>query len=326
MPLYQTFGNATADAYGGGVTLRPTTIVDVFSGYPYTGNGTSQTITNNINLSTYGGMVWTKNRDTTYPHRVMDTTRGMSYQLDTASNSSQFNSYAYSANTDGYYIPSSDAAYNSSGHTYISWTFREQPKFFTQGTYTGNGSTQNIAHDLDSVPGCILVKDITNAGNWVVWHRGLSSGYYIQLNNSYPQSNFFAERNFGNNTTTVNPTSTQFTTGSLINSSGDTFVYYAFAHDAGGFGVTGTDNVISCGSFNAASGGSVNLGYQPQWILFRQADGYSNWYMYNSKTNKNLFADLNTAEGALSGMTFTSTGFDYAAFGGNWIYMVIRNG
>ena len=38
-------------------------IEDVFSTYLYNGTGASQTITNNINLSTNGGLVWLKCRN-----------------------------------------------------------------------------------------------------------------------------------------------------------------------------------------------------------------------------------------------------------------------
>jgi hypothetical protein len=45
-------GGAVAGAY----------IEDVFSTYLYTGNGSTQTITNGIDLDGEGGMVWTKSR------------------------------------------------------------------------------------------------------------------------------------------------------------------------------------------------------------------------------------------------------------------------
>jgi hypothetical protein len=38
-------------------------IEDVFSTYLYTGNGSTQTITNGIDLAGEGGMVWIKRRD-----------------------------------------------------------------------------------------------------------------------------------------------------------------------------------------------------------------------------------------------------------------------
>jgi hypothetical protein len=59
--------------------------------------------------------------------------------------------------------------------------------------------------------------------------------------------------------------------GANVNFDGDTYVAYLFAHDAGGFGLSGTDNVISCGSFTTNSNGqaTVDLGYEPQWVMVK---------------------------------------------------------
>jgi hypothetical protein len=48
-------------AAGGGFTA----IEDVFSTYLYTGNGSTQTITNGIDLAGEGGLVWIKSRTST---------------------------------------------------------------------------------------------------------------------------------------------------------------------------------------------------------------------------------------------------------------------
>ena len=63
MPLQATSGAASYDAFGGGVAVVPTYIEDVFSTYLYTGNGSTQTITNGIDLAGEGGLVWIKKRD-----------------------------------------------------------------------------------------------------------------------------------------------------------------------------------------------------------------------------------------------------------------------
>ena len=60
MPLQATSGAASYDAFGGGVPVVPAYIEEVFSTYLYTGNGSTQTITNGIDLSTKGGLTWIK--------------------------------------------------------------------------------------------------------------------------------------------------------------------------------------------------------------------------------------------------------------------------
>jgi hypothetical protein len=64
MPLQATSGAASQDAFGGnGVAVVPTYIEDVFSTWLYTGNGSTQTITNGIDLDGEGGLVWIKDRN-----------------------------------------------------------------------------------------------------------------------------------------------------------------------------------------------------------------------------------------------------------------------
>ena len=51
-------------------------VEDVFSTFLYTGNGTSQTITNGIDLAGEGGLVWIKRRDDAIQHYLADTVGG----------------------------------------------------------------------------------------------------------------------------------------------------------------------------------------------------------------------------------------------------------
>ncbi len=153
-------------------------IEDVFSTYLYTGNGTTQNIVNGIDLSTKGGLIWTKSRSNAYSHALIDTVRGGRYVLQSNSTSAPGDQGAsvVDFNTNGYTWTSTGNSWNNNlaaTNDYVGWTFRKQPKFFTQGTYSGNGSTQAITHDLGSALGCVIVKNITTSGSWIVWHRGL---------------------------------------------------------------------------------------------------------------------------------------------------------
>jgi hypothetical protein len=68
----------TAAAGNAGESLY---VEDVFSTYLYTGNGSTQSITNDIDLDGEGGMVWVKDRDGTGSHVLMDTERGIGKQV-----------------------------------------------------------------------------------------------------------------------------------------------------------------------------------------------------------------------------------------------------
>ena len=341
MPLQATSGAASYDAFGGGVAAVPNYIEECFSTTLYTGNGSTQTITNGIDLAGKGGAVWIKQRNAVNENAVYTTTLGAGKRLITNRTDSldslvptdvtAFNSNGFSLGVGG--VP------NPSGGTMVSWTFREQPKFFDVVTYTGNGvSGRSIAHSLGSTPGCIIVKTTNADDNWAVYHRSLSSGHYMILNStsgSISNSGVF---------TTTPPTSTDFIVGAdnATNFSGRTYVAYLFAHNAGGFGTSGNDNVITCGSYTGNGGlNEINLGFEAQWVLVKST-GVENWMLYdnmrgmanNSTGSAQLFANLTNAEqSGLSRIYATATGFamntsssQINTNGQAYIYIAIRRG
>ena len=288
MPVIETKGAASSQGFGefakqGGPA---TYIEDVFSTYLYAGTGAAQTITNNIDLSTKGGMTWLKDRVNASEHFLYDTNRGIGKYIASNATYGQQTSSAgkdlTAFNTNGFSLGLNQYGTNDSTGKYASWTFRKQPKFFDIVTYTGTGSARTIAHNLGSTPGCIIVKRTDTTGNWQVYHRELTSAAYsIQLNLTSAQ----ASANTVWNSTA--PTSSVFSVGTdaTVNASGGTYVAYLFAHNAGGFGASGADNVISCGSYegngNALSGSGtiISLGYEPQWVIVKNISAVSNWSM-----------------------------------------------
>ena len=83
MPLQSTSGAASYDAFGGGVAAVPKYIEDYFSTFLYKGTDATQTITNNIDLSTKGGLVWIKDRTSAANHYLFDTERGATSRIST---------------------------------------------------------------------------------------------------------------------------------------------------------------------------------------------------------------------------------------------------
>ena len=343
MPLQATSGAASYDAFGGGVPVVPQYIEDVFSTYLYTGTGANRTITNDIDLSTKGGMVWVKKRDsaTNSNNLLTDTVRGAQKPVLSNSTSAQLtasSTYLSAFTTSGFSL-GSDSNFNGSGNTFASWTFRKQPKFFDIVTYTGTGSNTTIAHALGSVPACIMVKRTDTSGDWQVYHRSLANTEYLVLNSTAAKATGATRWN------STTPTSTVFSIGTdaTVNASGGTYVAYIFAHDAGGFGLTGTDNVISCGTYSGnGSTQEINLGYEPQWILLKRASGgTSNWIIFDtmrgmSVTDANLlYPNASDAEAAggqqllsptAAGFSVNVNGTWYNASGSTYIYIAIRRG
>lgn len=314
-------------------------IEDVFSTYTYQGNGSTQTINNGIDLAGKGGMVWVKDRVQTYQHVLWDTERGTSVVLrsdSTAANASFPSSITY--NSNGFSLNAAQG--NESTDKTVSWTFRKQPKFFDIVTYTGNATSgRQISHSLGSAPGMIIVKRTDAVRNWVCFHRSLGNAGLIKLDQTAMAETASA---LWYNTT---PTSTYFAVNNDVdvNASGGTYVAYIFAHDAGGFGLTGTDNVISCGSFttDGSSKATINLGYEPQWLMYRPTNMTESWIMVDTMrgmgfgANNRLQANTANAEGNYGDGTSipTATGFniDLSVAGGYfasqpYIYIAIRRG
>ena len=293
---------------------------------------TSQSINKHV-------MSWGKPRDNGNYHALSDTLRGGAYGLVPNSTEAQRYSpsgqYIKRLTADGIVL-GSEGDINGSGNSMVNWAFRQAPKFFDVVTYTGDGSApRNIAHNLGSTPGCIIVKSTSSATNWAVYHRSLGATQLIRLNRDWASESSFQ------NWADTSPTSTQFTVGAdgSVNASGQTYVAYLFAHNAGGFGLNGTDNVISCGTFTTDGSGNatVNLGYEPQWILTKQSNAVNSWGIYDTMRGwsrgeqRYLLPDMSMAEGVINATNFvpTATGFTTSspyASSAPYIYIAIRKG
>jgi len=318
-------------------------VSSTFSTTLYDGTGTSPNkITNNIDLAGDGGLVWIKTRGTTADHCLGDTEQGAGY-------------YLQSNNTEGY--GSQDfgniVSFNSDGFTVgnytrvnvvgplVSWTFKKQAKFFDIVTYTGNGSSnRQISHNLGDEVGMLVVKRTDGANPWAVYHRGADAtapeDKELQLNAIDAAVNGYTTW------ARTAPTTTNFTVGSegKVNENGWSYVAYLFAHD------TDASSLIKCGSYTgngSTNGPTVNLGWEPQWLMTKNITATSNWMIIDKErgfvsggNDATLAADSTAAEngviGSVSAANPLSTGFKLTASvtaanapGATHIYMAIRN-
>ena len=184
----------------------------------------------------------------------------------------------------------------------------------------------------------IIIKCTSNGDHWYVYHRSvtLPNGIFLNLTAA-------AEDNSTRMATA--PTASVFTveTDAMVNYSGRTYVAYLFAHD------TSSTGIIQCGSFTMPGGGggsTIELGWEPQFILLKDCRHTQNWWMldtmtgYAASTGADPFtggkaAGLwpNLADPEYSGGNYgglRSTGFNWATnfnYGDNnttYIYMAIR--
>jgi hypothetical protein len=319
---------AAAGASGG-----PEYVDDVFSTFLFETTDVDVTINNGIDLAGKGGLVWNKSRSNAYTHELYDTVRGGANSLRSNSTDSQANSTRYQINfANNGFTWKESGGWGSSN--FCSWAFREAPKFFDVVTYTGNGTNRTIAHNLGSVPGMIIVKRTDTTGAWQVYHRSLANTEYLVLNTTAAKATGATRWN------STTPTSTVFSLGTdaTVNANTGTYVAYLFAHDAGGFGAAGTDNVISCGEFTTDGSGNtpqVNLGFEPQYILYKRSNSTGSWCILDNMRGLNLtssagelVANIVDVEGDGPRLKVNATGF-YDDAGGlsanaTHIYMAIR--
>ena len=301
---------------------------DVFSAYTYTGNGSTQTINNGIDLAGEGGLVWARARDSASGgHFLSDTVRGINNVL--SSNGTSGNSAAtyYTGVTSSGFGLSSNAVLNGTGGagfgtSYISWTFRKAPKFFDVVTFTtGTDGVISFPHSLGSAPGMVVFKQTALNGSWYTWHRSLPNGTGLLLNSENQQSNFgFISANFTASTISV-PASV------IASSSGHAWVAYLFAHDPS------ADGIIQCGSFTGTPS-SVTLGWEPQYLMIKRTDLSGDWNIYDTARNwvsssgadSRLKANLANAEQSVDDYGGpNATGFNFRnEASGTYIYLAIR--
>ena len=291
-----------------------------------------------------GGLVWLKARTNAESHFLFDAVAGGTSGGALQSNSTNARGANNAAgvnqfNSDGFQLGTGLA--NDLNIPAVSWTFRKAPKFFDIATYTGNGSNRTIPHNLGSVPGTIIVKRTDTTSDWQVYHRSLANTEYMVLNSTAAKATGATRWN------STTPTSTEFSLGTdaTVNASGGNYVAYLFAHDAGGFGDSGNDSVVSCGSYTgngSASGPTVTLGWEPQWLIIKRTDATNNWKLFDNmrgfvvggpeaelrpnSSNAEFIDTVSTASPLPTGFQIDTTDATVNASGGTYIYIAIRRG
>jgi len=298
-------------------------VEDVFSTYLYEGNSTAgRVIVNDIDVSGEGGLVWIKDRTGISgngdSHSLFTTTQGANKTLLTNSTGAEdtVGTDVFQAfNSNGFTVGSHGRT-NENNRDYVSWTFRKAEKFFDVQTWTGNSTAgRTIAHNLGSVPGMIIIKCTSAARSWIVYHTSPGATKYLTLNSTNASATTSVTFN------DTEPTDSVFSVGTAnsVNISGETYVAYLFASDAGGFGDDSDENIIKCGSYTGAGGGTpvaVNLGFEPQFMLIKSTVGTGDWNLFDNSRgvytggeDARLWANKSDTESfGVNAIEFTATG------------------
>ena len=333
-------------------------VAEVFSTHLYNGTGsTGHDIVNGIDLDGEGGLVWIKSRTNGFSQYLFDTESGVTKYL----NSTNTNGHGTDTttlthfNSTGFSLADSNGV-NSGSNRFTSWTFRKKAKFFDIVTYSGNSTSgHTVSHSLGSVPAMMIIKQTNGTNAWFVYHKDFikdgaaapNSTLFLHLGSAQGNDVGDSNSNYFNNTA---PTDSVFTLGSAggdygVNGSGENYVAYLFADNTA---EDADDQMIKCGGFTDSNGGSVNLGWEPQWIIVRRIDVDSASTANGSRSSQNdwVIADnmrnlpvgdqvdgllANTSAAEFDDDFFiepTPTGFNHDTMSyngdGKFIYMAIR--
>jgi len=308
----------------------------------WTGNGSSQTITG------YGfqpDLAWIKARTTTGWHDWTDAVRGATKSIfSNSTNAEDTSATALTAFTSDGYSLGSNSQVNGNGTTYVAWNWKAgtgQGSSNTDGSinttytsvnttsgfsiskYTGTGSNATIGHGLGVAPKVVMIKDLSAAKDWAVYHESIGNTKYLELNTTDAVG---TASNAWNNTS---PTSSVVSIGSrdTLNTSSNNYIAYCFAEKTG-FSKFGS----YAGSANA-DGPFIYTGFKPAFIILRGTNA-ENWIMFDNKRDPvNVVDDLilpnqNIAAFSATYLDINSNGFKLRtnAVGGNasgqeFIYM-----
>jgi len=283
-----------------------------------------------------GGLVWIKNRETTDWHALFDTERGVGIQLasnDTRANYTLSNALT-SFNSTGFSLGNDNSAVNSNAEDFASWTFRKAPKFFDVQTFTSASSgNTTFNHDLGATPAFVIIKNTQTSDPWVIYHVETGNDKYLSFDTSAA----------GTLSGSFSVDSTSVTVSSMLMYTSQSYVAYLFAHNDGDgeFGPDGDADIIKCGSYSGtgASGNFVDLGFEPQWLLLKNATDPEAWWLFDNMrgavsggNDARLIPNLNNAESSYDNITFHATGFTPSTNNyvngqsDNMIYIAIRRG
>jgi hypothetical protein len=273
----------------------------------FTSTGTTQTVTN------AGGFkpdfIWTKVRNTTFNHYLVDTNRGLQYNLNSDLTIAEvsYPQFVTSANSNGFTLGTSNYA---NGNSVVGWQWQagqgstssntsgsitstvsvNATAGFSIATYAGTGANATVGHGLGVAPQFVIVKNRTVTDDWCVYTLPTGAANYAQLNLT---GAFGANSTIWNNTT---PTSSVFSVGTYLSKSGSNYVAYCWTPIAG-FSAFGsyTGNGSTDGPF-------IYCGFRPKFILYKNSSATGSWAMLDTSrgpynvVNPYLLAESSTSE------------------------------
>jgi len=304
---------------------------DYFNTVTFTGTGSSNAVTG---VGFRPDWLWIKNRSTTASHILQDVVRSPTKQVySDLTNAEVTGSDGVSSfDSDGFTV-GTGASFNGNGNGIVSWnwlasgsqgssntdgsinttyTSANTTSGFSISSYTGTGSNATIGHGLGAVPKFMIIKNLTDSADWIVYHHKLGGSNVFHLNTT---DNEQAAAGVFNSS---DPTSSLINLGtdSKSNGSGKNYICYAFAEK------TGFSHFNVYRGNNSTDGSFVYTGFKPAWILMKRNASGASWSLVDTKrpgyneTNLYLLPDTTAADQSTA-VDILSNGFKLKTSAGN---------
>ena len=315
-----------------------------FQTVTYSGNGSTQSITNDGNSDLQPDWIWFKNiTNSPRDHVLIDSTRGVDLSLysNQTKGDQSLTDVMSSFNSDGFSLESNVRA-NESSQTHVAWQWKANGGTTTSTnasgstgdntdiiasvrqtnttagfsiiTYTGDSTAgKKVTHGLGATPEFIIVRNRDNDSEpWGVFTT-LTGVKALALNSNAAQA---TDSGYWSDTL---PDSTHFTVGSHGSTgAAAAFVAYAF---------TGIQGYSKFGSYKGngnADGTFIYLGFKPKYFLLKSTSATQHWYVFDTArdtfnpSNSALQVSGSSAQETGYPMDFVSNGFKIRHSDGAW--------
>ena len=301
---------------------------DFFNTLLYTGDGADDRSISGVGFQP--NFTWIKQRSATRGHLLVDSVRGATQRIR-SNNSIAEDTFAdgvQAFESDGFQVGTNNTVNVSSG-TYVAWNWlaggsassnsngsitssvsANTDAGFSIVSYTGNGgSSATVGHGLTTAPDVIWLKNRSAGEGWVSFYDTPTMGptKFVTFNSTGAAATSSGE---WNNTA---PTNTVFTIGNQgrVNTNTHNYIAYCF-HNVDGYSRVGSYE----GNSNA-DGPTINCGFRPAFIIFKNSEFAELWVIFDNKRDVGnlvdlpLYPNLTNSESAASsrGVDFLSSGF-----------------
>ena len=303
----------------------------------YTGNGSTQSITNSGNSNLKPDFAWIKDLGSAFDHKLQDSTRGSTYTLESNTTTAAYNDTdaVTSFNTDGFSL-GSNANVNDNTANLVAWQWKanggttstnndgSQPSTvqvnstagFSIVKRTGTGSAgATYGHGLGVVPDVIISKGL-NVNNWYSYFKGIGGGTKWLILDGDGAA--VTDANMWNDT---DATSSVFTVGNSGGSNGNGVEYIAYCFAS----IKGYSKFGTFLGDGQTDGPFIYTGFKPAWVMTKNSSSAGGWAIMDATRNpnnvQNKYLIANTADVQGTGSSFdidsNSNGFKIRANNGN---------